>query len=112
MTEADPNGLKSNDPGAKLDQGKPMASLLKQFGLALLEVSKVSTFGANKYSIGGWQSVDNGVQRYDDAMMRHWLKEHLEEIDNDSGLMHQAQVAWNALARLELILRGGTDGCK
>jgi len=94
-----------HEPGAKLDAGKPDASLLNQFGLALLEVAKVGTFGCLKYSRGGWQSVDDGVNRYSAAMLRHWLSEHLEEIDEESGLLHAAQTAWNALARLELMLR-------
>ena len=28
-----------------------------------------------------------------------------EEIDHETGLMHAAQTAWNALSRLELMLR-------
>lgn len=105
--EIDPNGLQSNQPGAKLDSGKPMcAQVLGQFARALWEVSKVGTFGANKYSIGGWQHVENGQNRYDDAGMRHWLKEKMgESVDPDSQMFHLAQDAWNALAVLELYLR-------
>jgi len=112
--EKDPNGLDSSQPGSKLDSGKPMASLLKMFGLALLEIAKVGTFleiakvgtfGAEKYSRGGWEHVENGEERYDDAMWRHLLKEHLSECDPDSGFLHEAHAAWNALARLELKLR-------
>lgn len=47
--------------------------------------------------------VDDGIARYTDAMDRHNL-EGIESHD-DSGLLHAAQVAWNALARLELMLR-------
>ena len=47
-----------------------------------------------------------GIPRYDDALMRHWLREHAGEThDQDSGAMHATHLAWNALARLELILR-------
>jgi hypothetical protein len=38
-------------------------------------------------------------------MMRHLLQEPYTVRDEDSGLLHAAQVAWNALARLELKLR-------
>jgi hypothetical protein len=103
--EKDPTGRKAHQPGAKLDDGKPMAGLLQDFGLALLAVSTVGTFGAKKYSRGGWQHVPNGVNRYTDAMMRHFLQEIYDEVDGDSGLSHAAQTAWNALARLELKLR-------
>lgn len=105
--EKDPNGLDQHAPGAKLDSGKLRASLvLGAFSLALQEVCAVGTYGANKYSPNGWLSVDNGVERYTDAMLRHYLKEAQGEVlDNESGLFHAAQVAWNALARLELMLR-------
>jgi hypothetical protein len=104
MQEHDPNGISAHAPGAKLDASKPMLSLLIDFRLALTEVAKVGTFGARKYSRGGWQHVDDGVNRYTDAMLRHLLA--ASDIDADSGMIHDAQVAWNALARLELRLRG------
>lgn len=104
-TEKDPNGIDQHEHGAKLDEGKLLANILQQFSLALTEVLKVATFGANKYTRGGWQSVDNGFERYSDAMMRHYLKETQEDTDPDSGLSHEAHFAWNALARLEHKLR-------
>ena len=103
--ETDPRGVKSGDPGAKFDAGKVRPSLiLNAMPLAILAVSEVGTYGANKYSENGWKDVDNGIARYTDAMDRHRIKEGLEVFDGDSGLMHAAQVAWNALARLELML--------
>lgn len=103
--EEDPNGVDQHAPGAKLDAGKPDCSLLGYFGKALLEVSRVGTFGAQKYTRGGWQYVDDGINRYAAAMLRHYFKEGGGEIDDDSGLLHAAHEAWCALARLELILR-------
>lgn len=108
--EVDPYGIKQHDNGAKLDAGKPDTSLLLMFGRALLEVSKVSTVGAAKYTRGGWQFVPEGVQRYTAALLRHLFKENYERLDNDTELLHAAQVAWNALARLELLLREDEDG--
>lgn len=104
--ELDPNGKSPHEAGAKLDQGKVMAGLLQDFSLALMSIAEVGTFGANKYTRGGWQSVENGIERYNDAKWRHALKEHTEPVDADSGLLHTAHEAWNALAKLELILRG------
>lgn len=103
--DKDPNGIDQHDLGAKLDDGKPMASLLQYFGLALLEIAKVGTFGAKKYTRGGWQFVDDGFNRYSDAMLRHYFAEYYNELDDDSSMYHAAQTAWNALARLELMLR-------
>lgn len=107
MTEKDPNGLSPSDAGAKLDFGKPMCSqTLGMFSRALMEVAKVGTMGAKKYSMGGWQHVENGEARYADARMRHYLYRNMgEEVADDSGLLHLAHEAWNVLAELELYLR-------
>ena len=103
--EHDPNGTDAHTPGAKLDAGKePVRLILQAMPRALLEVAKVGGFGAAKYSEDGWRAVPDGVNRYTDAMLRHALKEGIELRDADSGMLHAAQVAWNALARLELML--------
>lgn len=106
MEELDPTERAPHEPGAKLDANKPLAGVLLDFSRALEAVAEVGTYGVNKYSRGGWQAVPAGVTRYTDAMMRHLLREREVE-DADSGLPHAAQVAWNALARLELMLREG-----
>jgi len=103
--EADPNGLDPHVPGAKLDEGKILAGVLGDFGLALKAVAEVGTFGARKYTRGGWQHVENGIERYSDAGWRHLLEERYEERAEDSGLLHLAHRAWNVLAELELRLR-------
>lgn len=104
--EADPHGRDPHEPGAKLDAGKPRAGLvLGDFANALMAVAVVGTYGAAEYTDSGWRVVPNGIERYTDAMQRHWLKEKTEgSYDGKSGLLHAAQVAWNALARLELII--------
>lgn len=105
--ESDPMGKTAHQPGAKLDAGKPRPALvLGGFARALLEVTKVGTYGAMKYTDNGWMEVPNGVDRYDDAALRHWLYERTQsEADADTDLLHAAHQAWNALARLDLILR-------
>ena len=105
--ESDPTGRTPQTPGAKLDAGKNRLGLvLGGFALALQEVGKVGTYGAQKYSDNGWMSVPDGQRRYLDAMLRHWAKESSgEQFDNDTGLTHLAHMAWNALAVLELEMR-------
>lgn len=104
--EQDPNGKNQHDPGAKLDLGKVrMGLVICGFSKALLEVGKVGTYGANKYSPNGWKIVPNGFDRYSDAMFRHFLKAEVELNDPDTGLSHLAHAAWNALAVLELLLQ-------
>ena len=108
MTEVDPNGLELKAPGAKADAGKApiFRGLLDYFPRACLQVALVSQRGAFKYSWKGWENVPDGINRYNDALGRHIAYESIEgPIDRDTGLLHAAQVAWNALARLELILR-------
>lgn len=103
--ETDPTGREAGTPGAKLDAGKVRPDLiLSGMPRALLAVAEVGTFGANKYTENGWMFVPDGAKRYTAAMDRHRLKESLEDVDGDSGLLHQAHLAWNALARLELAL--------
>ena len=107
MIETDPTGRAASVPGAKLDAGKNRLGLvLMDFARALREVGRVGTYGANKYSASGWVSVPDGVQRYTDAMFRHLLSEATgQEYDPDTELLHAAHTAWNALARLDLMLR-------
>lgn len=107
VKEVDPLGKNPHDAGAKLDAGKSpvLRGCVQYFPRALAEVANISQFGATKYKWKGWESVPDGVNRYGDAMMRHLIKETYEEYDTDSGFLHAAQAAWNALARLELILR-------
>lgn len=105
--ERDPTGRDQHQPGAKLDAGKPRPALvLGGFARALTAVVAVGTFGAAKYTDNGWMAVENGAERYDDAALRHWLKEKTgEKLDPDSELEHAAHAAWNALARLDLLIR-------
>ena len=108
QSERDPNDIPLKQPGAKADAGKSpvMQGVLQYFPRALLEVGRVSERGAQKYSWRGWEHVPNGPLRYGDALSRHIILEGIEgPYDKDTGLLHAAQSAWNALARLELILR-------
>lgn len=106
-TEEDPNGLNQHESGAKLDAGKPRLSLVFHgFARALRAVGEVGSFGAAKYTDNGWMDVQNGIERYNDALLRHELCAATGEFsDPDSGLPHLAHLAWNALAILELTLR-------
>lgn len=98
------NEIDPHAPGAKLDQDKIRAGLvLDGFKNALMAVSEVGTFGAKKYSDNGWLHVENGYDRYRDALFRHLLATDFH--DPESGLPHLAHAAWNMLAMLELMHR-------
>lgn len=108
MIEKDPNGKQPHEPGAKLDSGKsPLRrGLLEYFPRACLAVARVSAFGASKYAWRGWESVPEGISRYGDAELRHAAYAVMEgPYDKDSGELHASHEAWNALARLELIIK-------
>jgi hypothetical protein len=100
-----------NKPGVKDDCGKNrMGLVIGYFPRALKEVGKVATFGAKKYTPYGWLSVPNGIERYTDAMHRHLLDEAIGElVDRESDILHAAHAAWNALARLELMIRKSAE---
>lgn len=100
-------GLAFHDKGYKDDAIKPSMNLvLAGFARALMEVGKVGTFGAEKYTRNGWKSVEDAKERYSSALLRHYFTEETGEVfDPDSHLYHAAHLAWNALARLEFILK-------
>lgn len=104
----DPDGRDQHEPGAKMDAGKYRPGLMVQdFPRALAAVAEVCTYGAQKYSDSGWLKVPNAPARYRDALFRHLLAEATgPDEDPESGSLHAAHAAWNALALLELKLRG------
>jgi hypothetical protein len=90
----------------KFDQGKPKFTMIPQ--LALKEVAKVFTHGADKY--GEFNYSGNGdVLRYIDALHRH-INQYLigEDID-ESGVHHLACVAANALMALDGIINNSIN---
>lgn len=107
-TESDPHGKNAHQPGAKMDAGKApiVQGVLQYFPRALKAIAMVSLAGANKYAWKGWESVPDGINRYENALGRHILAEAIEgPVDKDTQCLHKAQAAWNALAALELFER-------
>jgi hypothetical protein len=75
--------------GRKFDGGKLEYGLLPP--LALKEVVKVLTFGAQKYERDNWQKVPDSKRRYFDALQRHvWAWKEGEQFDTESGIHHLA----------------------
>ena len=99
--------LSSDDlhvPGAKDDKAKPMAGeLIIGFPHALSQFIEVATYGAYKYTRGGYLHVSNAKVRYLDAAMRHLLAYGTGQMnDRESGLPHLAHVLWNIAAIIEI----------
>lgn len=105
--EQSPAGDNIASGATKKDFDKPPVyrGVLARFPRAILAVANVSQFGFNKYGTwDGWQAVPDGQGRYTDADARHLVYDAIGPVDADSQLLHNAQHAWNALARLELDL--------
>lgn len=90
--------------GMKFDGGKPrMDLLLDGCPNALLRVSEVLTFGAEKYAAHNWKTVPDGPARYKAALLRHVTAHAMGEInDQESGLPHLSHAACCLLFMLEL----------
>ena len=75
--------------GMKFDQEKPRYDLLPAG--AIDDLAKILTFGANKYAPNSWQEVENGIERYRAALLRHtFAMQRGEILDPESGLPHSA----------------------
>ena len=83
-------------PGLKYDENKDRWDLLPIE--CVEDIVKVLTMGAAKYSSNNWQNVENGEDRYYAALLRHLVAHRKgETIDPESGMLHLAHVATNAI---------------
>jgi len=75
------------EKGVKLDTGKLRMDLVLPKMIEAL--AEVLTYGAEKYTDNGWQTVDGAQDRYYAAALRHlmiWRKG--EKVDTESRLEH------------------------
>ncbi len=92
--------------GVKNDQGKPRMSLLFTRALkpAIICLVRVLEYGLEKYpndKDDNWIQVDNGVERYRDAALRHLAESKAGEVfDADSKLRHLGSAACSCLFAL------------
>lgn len=81
--------------GLKLDEGKPRIDLIDP--LWLMELAKVLTFGAEKYTDHNWRSGLKWSRLYS-ATQRHLLAFHAGELlDPESGYQHLHHAACNLM---------------
>ena len=67
------------------------------------DIVKVYTAGAKKYGPDQWQNLPDGIRRYKAALLRHLVEfDKGNEIDEETGCRHLAQVCWNAIAMLHI----------
>ncbi|HET7070135.1 MAG TPA: dATP/dGTP diphosphohydrolase domain-containing protein [Nocardioides sp.] len=98
------------DPATGGQKGVKLTQVGALDPVALLLVSRVAGFGANKYApfnyLKGydWAHSFNAMQRHE---MLFWAG---EDVDAESGLPHMAHAAWHSLALISFAARGvGTD---
>lgn len=99
--------LTDDGKGKKYDGGKPMVGTLCQiFPRALMGVGSCIEFGTHKYpKPDNWKLVEGAFKRYQDSMIRHYLKFQIGETeDKETKLNHLFHMSWNALAITELYL--------
>lgn len=112
MTKGDSYDLTNDGTGKKYDSGKSMVgTLCRVFPCALLGIGQCIEFGTHKYpKPDNWKLVDGAFTRYQDSMMRHYLKFLAgQEKDSETNLLHLKHMVWNALAILELYLMEHED---
>ena len=65
------------------------------------KIVEVYHFGAQKYGPNSWQNIEDGENRYRGALFRHMVAHGKGQLrDEESGLLHAAHMAWNAIAIL------------
>ena len=89
--------------GLKYDSEKPKMNLLPP--KAIVEISKVLTFGAEKYDAENWRKLDDLQNRYTAGALRH-IFAHMdgEDLDPETNLSHLAHAMCCLLFKLEIEL--------
>lgn len=89
------------DKALKYDENKLRWDLLPLPEIE--DIVRVYTSGASKYGENTWQGLEDGYNRYKAAMFRHLVEyEKGNTKDEETGCLHLAQVAWNAIAMLHI----------
>lgn len=92
----------------KHDKGKPKYRLIPPEWI--IGIYSIFEYGAKQYGLETWQTVPNAIERYQDALYRHWVVFlQGEHIDTDSGCHHLLHIAWNALAIWYLQTQQGNE---
>lgn len=88
-----------SDQTAKADAGKAMLILVPR--KIIWAIARIRMFGCKKYSApDNWKRVE--VERYRDAMFRHWLA----YLDNPHGVDHESglPILWHCACNLAFLI--------
>lgn len=96
--------VKVDGGGLRYDEGKEAVYLMPPD--ALMELGRVYGVGAKKYAPRNWERGMR-LSKVLGPLMRHLFRWQMgQDRDEESGQLHLAHVAWNALALLTYALRG------
>ena len=88
--------MSKRDYSRKFDNGKLRWELLPWDSVE--KVVDILTYGAEKYEEESWKKVDDAENRYFAALLRHLIAyKQGRDIDSESGKLHLAHAATNAL---------------
>ena len=94
--------------GRKFDSEKPKMYLLPP--KAIIEVSKILTFGAAKYDEDNWRKLDNLQNRYTGGALRHIFAHMDGELkDPETNSSHLAHAICCLLFKLEIELEKDSE---
>ena len=93
----------------KYNKPQPFQGVIARFPRAILAIAAVSVDGTKKHKVPlsdqSYRDIPDAVNVYGEALCRHLLREQIEgEVDPEFGHLHAAHAAWDALARLEILL--------
>ncbi len=97
------------EEGKRFDLGKSRMSLVPF--IAIRALGDVYAYGEKKYASWNW-TKGMAWSRISDAMLRHYERFQMgEKLDPESGQLHSAHMAWNAITLLvyELLDIGEDD---
>ena len=95
-------------PGMKFDASKLRTDLGP--AEAIEHLAEVLTFGASKYGSNNWQNLDDAIERYTAALLRHYiLWRKGEHLDAESGKPHITHMFCNAMFLDYLVRKERTD---
>lgn len=62
-------------------------------------LAEVLTYGAKKYNPNSWQTIDQPIERYSGALLRHYTEflKDPKSVDKESGILHVRHMFCNAM---------------
>lgn len=86
----------------RFNAGKPPLSYIMEFRQALIGISQVAEYGAEKYSRYNWKKGLKYTQVIDSLLRHLCAYADGEDLDPETCLPHVDHIGWNALSLAEM----------